>query len=80
MNHPRTHLQKKRQSENDLVDDTKCRIDDKMHNLDEESVCICCPADVVVALPSPSKEKVDCGGRKREREREREREKTRTAA
>jgi len=45
--------------------------DDKMHNLDEESVCICCPADV--ALPSPSKEKVDCVGGKRERERERER-------
>ncbi len=43
-----------------------------MHNLDEESVCICCPADV--ALPSPSKEKVDCVGGKRERERERKRE------
>jgi len=54
------------------VDDTKCTIDDKMHNLDEESVCICCPADV--ALPSPSKEKVDCVGGKRERERERKRE------
>ncbi len=52
--------------------------DDEMHNLDEESVRICCPADV--ALTSPSKEKVDCVGGKREREREREREKTRTGA